>query len=66
MINFQGKSFCVDSDTSVPIYIIDQKPSDNLVANNFLGFLNKLRTNGLMDRTNEATVIIADDQFVNL
>ena len=66
MINFQGKTFCVDSDTSVPIYIIDQKPSDNLIASNFLGFLNKLRTNGLMDRTNEATVIIADDQFVNL
>ena len=66
MIDFQGKTFYVDSDTSVPISIIDQKSSDNLIVTNFLRFLNKVRISGIMDKKNAGTVIVADDQFVNL
>ena len=34
--------------------------------NNFLTFLNKLRTSGILDEKRKGQIVLADDQFINL
>ena len=39
---------------------------NNLNENEFLTFLNKLRSAGILDRRRERQIIFADDQYINL
>ena len=61
-IIFQGKTFLIDPNKSVPIRILEHlEDKDRSVDNKLLTFLNKLRAAGILDKRRKGQIIIADD-----
>ena len=61
MITFQGKTFLIEPENSVPIKISEHQEDNKFLVSNFLSFLNKLKTAGILDEQRKGLILIADD-----